>query len=864
MSFTDSQSTFGAWTLKLRSQVERDEQGNLLPAAPQSILDLFSVKDGPDAFLGHIIITSQRFDPDEVDVLELARYTGVLRASKFDQTSVELSGAGLIYWLGDLQERGPMFTTELNLSSASFTDGITAILPPAITAGTIVPEVGSASASYLFVTARAALEDWLSLFNAEYYVTPQGELNAGTPASLFPSYNNPTTFIIRKGAGADPTYKPLPLASASFNGDMTNFATKVISLVQVEDTNFLEAEEELDPPTSKRDLHGNLVDIVDVNNESTTLAANVAARAAARLAQIGVARTSVELSTENYDIHGDFKPGDSVWVYDVPSGLYDLTNKIEFNGQTYYPVKLRVQEITAPIPKGSGVYFRTPNMAATIYDLSDYFIPEPAGTSQIVVSEFSRSLIPPSSGGIGGIIAPVINPGAPPGIPDPPTVFGDERTLFVVVPTTTGGDPQPINVTTMRVYASTVSGFTPGPTNYIGAIPVSRANILLGQTVKGAFEWFTDELTYVRVTAVNAQEGPASLEVSDAATLIPSAAILSLVADKIDAGTISASISIISPTITGGTLQTAASGQRVALEEGEPDRVNYYTGDISESDPAVMQSSVVGAGATRQLTAVVASPRFTGYAGFANAVLASRGQGGSPETRAELNTINSSGNTSASIRVGEDNVSAWVGATTDRRWLVTSSEVSLSFGNSTSQPVVILDSTSAEMRRGSPHRFVRVDTDAASIGYAPTGRRLRIEATKATIAASDNTDRFDVRDDRISLYTHTYLTDWDLRFRAATDGNHYWRYNAAIDGIEGKGAIRFWLRAGSADVSIYADGGKLHIMDYAGTGNVPVVANGFEHSSPPTVSGSRAGNAALDSLLIELDAMGLINDTTSP
>lgn len=556
MTISDSQSTFGAWSLRLRTKASRDENNKLLPATPQNLLDLFAVSDSPDAFLGHVIVTPQAFtDKDEVDVLSQSRYTGVLRQSSFSNESVEISGSGLVYWLGDLQERGPIFSTELNLVSESFTDGITAILPPAITAGTIVPEVGTQSASYLFVTARAALENWLDMFGAEYYITPQGELNAGTPASLFPTYNAPTTFVIRKGSGDDPNLKPLPLGSAVFSGDMVHYATKVISLTQTEDESFVSAE--VSASTSKRDLHGNLVDITDINNEVAVLAANVAARAAARLAQIGVPRTALELSTENYDIHGDFKPGDSIWVYDVASGLYDLSNEIEFMGQIYWPIKLRVLEITYPVVKGMGVYFRAPDLNGTIYDLTPYVDYEPAGTSQIEVGAFSRSLIPPSSGGIGGVIAPVLNPDTdPPPVANAPTAVGNVLNVQVIWDVGTGGVPysMPLDIAGAQVHISTTSGFTPDPTSFIGYLTATKANVEGNADAIKTFEVATDVQRYVRLVPYDlaGNLGPASPEVAVTVGLIDTANITNLaVTDakigsmsvaKLTAGDISAAI----------------------------------------------------------------------------------------------------------------------------------------------------------------------------------------------------------------------------------------------------------------------------------------------------------------------------------
>lgn len=778
---SDAQSNFGSWSLKLRSSNAYDEQGRLLPAAPQELLDLFAVTDGPDAFLGHIIVTSQAFDPAEVDVLALSRYTGVLRESKFSSTEVEINGSGLVYWLGDLQERGPVFRTELSLEGESFADGIAAILPPAIAPGTIVPEAGTASANYLYVTARAALENWLSLFGAEYYITPQGELNAGTPASLFPSYNNPTTFVIRKGAGADMNLKPLPLSSATMSGDMTNFATRVVSLVQVEETSFIEGQAE--ESTAKRDLHGNLVDITDINNETTTLAANADARAAARLAQIGVPRTSVELSTENYDIHGDFKPGDSIWVYDVASGLYDLSNEINFRGQTYWPVKLRVLEISYPITKGMGVYFRAPTPSATIYDLTPYFVPEPAGTSQIEVGAFTRSLIPPSSGGIGGVIAPIINPESPPPIPDPPTIFGNERSILVKQPTTSGGLPLPLTVTKFDIYASTTSGFTPGPTNYIGYISVAKADITLNIDVLKSFKWEEPAQTYVRTSAVNtAGPGPASTEVAVTAGLIPSAAILSLVADKIDAGTISASVTIMSPEIYGGIIATAmGTGQRVAMEEGDFDRIKFYTGDVSEDSPGFLYTTTTGAGGTKQIYMAAFGPRFAGL-GTGSWTTQSGSTDGTLKAGAAISATSAAGlDAIAQVAAQSHEVRGWIGDyATGRRWVLTPTSAELSYGDAT-QPSLAMGATSGSLSTAATGRFVAVTPTHAILAYAATGRRIHADSDGVSAFGSDNVEKWKVDDTYIHSFRDVVMHDWLLSLRGVND-NNWLGYSSGFDG----------------------------------------------------------------------------------
>lgn len=582
--------SFGAFDVKLRGEESIGPDGSPLPATPQEILDLFD----ESGFLGHIIITPQWVDPNELDPLDLARYTGVLRETKFAQDGIVLTGSGMVYWLGDQQQRGPIFENTLSLSNSTFVNGINAILPDAITPGNVIAEVGTQSASFLYVTARYALEYWCSLYSAEYEVTPQGTLNAGTPASLYSTFNNPTTFIKRHGAGADPDFKHLPIANASFGRDAINFATRVIALTQVEDTSFLEGEADLSPPTSKRDIHGNLVAITDVNVETSALATNADARAAARLAQIGEPRQVTSLSTDDYDVDGTMAVGDSVYVWDPASGLFDMANEVQFRGETYWPAKLRVVGLTWPITTEMGVYFRDNTSSGNIYDLTQYVEFEEGNSTQVDVGAFSRSLIPPSVEPLGPIVAPTVNPNSAPSQPSAPSVSATDQILHIVVShdlTKAGGGSLETWTAFLKVFASTTSGFTPGPTNYIGRIEVDEAQITLGTDVVAVFELDNATEHYFKVQPVGANglEGPASAQASATANLIPSAAIINLVANKITAGTITASVEMTSAIITGGLIRTAVSGNRIEIAGADPDRIDYYTGEAGEISGASTQ-----------------------------------------------------------------------------------------------------------------------------------------------------------------------------------------------------------------------------------------------------------------------------------
>lgn len=667
---TEAKEAFGSFRVRLRGKPEAQPGRKPLPATPQEILDLLDDSN----WLGHVIITDVWVDPNEVDPLSVARYTGVYRERSFSEEAKEIGGSGLVYWLGDGQQRGPeILESELVLDSLTLEQGLQQLLPDAIELGDVVGAVGTQTARYLFVTRRRAIEDWCSLFDAEYEITPQGFLNAGPASSLYPTFNDPNTLIKRHGAksASDLDLKSLPTANVVFATDAVNYATRVIALTQIEDESFLEGSADLPVPTTYRDLHGNLVTITDVNVESTLDAFNVDARAAARLAQISEPRNTIELSTTRYDVEGTIKVGDSVWVWDPESGLYDLANKIIFAGEDYFPGKLRVVGLTWPITKGMGVYFRRNTAAGETYDLTPYVLWE-SGSTQVEVGAFSRSLIPPSTQPIGPIIAPVVNTNDPPSQPSAPTVAGNILHAFVTHDLTKagGGLLEPWTAF-LKVFASTTSGFTPGPTNYIGRMEVSEAQITLGTPISQQFELEdpTEHFFKVQPVGQNGLEGPASTQASVTVDLIPSAAIISLVADKIAAGTITASVELTAaiitggliragqtsspfnywegdddglraringsaaytggtPTfefdiatgntfftgeiegsiITGGTIRSQESGQRVQISGADVAHLHTFSGDAAESLPGSLRSFVAGSGASRRLYSILRSP----------------------------------------------------------------------------------------------------------------------------------------------------------------------------------------------------------------------------------------------------------------
>lgn len=367
----------GSWSIKLRADT------------PQTVLDLFA-----DPYFAHLIITPTRIGT-EVDVLALSRYTGVITRRKFADER-ELGGPGLLSWLGDGDGerggKGANFETSVVLSSDTFVDAVREVLPDSIAEGTLNAQPSTTTQTIqAWGTPRDALDSICSAFGCEYQVTPQGALNAGTEAELYPTATNPTTVILpkRRGEGEDPLVKSLPLADATLDSDRDDYTTRVIILPSGDGVAIQPAVANLESTTYK-DLHGNTIVKKRVISASTTDVGLAPTLALAHLGRFAVQRHQLSLSTEEFDVFGTVALGETVWVQDEESSLVDLDNELRFRGEVLHPVKLRVHGLTWPVTKEMGKFVRDKD--GLITDISDWVQPE-SGASQIDVGAFSRSLV---------------------------------------------------------------------------------------------------------------------------------------------------------------------------------------------------------------------------------------------------------------------------------------------------------------------------------------------------------------------------------------------------------------------------------------------------------------------------------------
>ncbi len=386
MTVTSTSLALGSWSIKLK------------PGTPQDVIDQLT-------YLGHIAISVGRPDPrvSGDSLLTSARYVGPLRKITYQGEGVNLSGAGMNYWLGDENKKGPVITDQLLYTAADFTSVVTQLLAQgqSVRAGTIHSVTGGYTGYHQYVTIREALTFVCSTMTSdtldpvEFRVNGDGTCDAGTASQLY-VYGTPKTAIIRKRVGADMTVRALP-GKASVDEDVQDYATRVILLGQGSGLGIASAEVHLDPAVVPyKDLFGNKVVIARTVSQSSTDAANSLQQAQIALNQYAKPRDAVTLSTDQFDITGDLQVGDSVWVHDPDAGLIDTSptpNEFVFRGERLNPVRLRVSEMTWPVETGMSVAYRNPD--GVWIDLTDYVVFE-TGTTSVTVGGYDRSLTNPT------------------------------------------------------------------------------------------------------------------------------------------------------------------------------------------------------------------------------------------------------------------------------------------------------------------------------------------------------------------------------------------------------------------------------------------------------------------------------------
>lgn len=367
--------------------------------------DLILRTDTPDKIRnllverGHIMITEEWVDPrrqSDTTMKALSIYTGrllrVTQGRAAQDTPMLISGDHLTGWLGDADGRGEVITVTKSYIAEPWDDFITDILPASIVPGVVTTNPTAVSADYFAMSRRSAIDHAAEGSGAEYRVNNDGTIDSGVQADLY--VTTPTVMLLRKGVGYDPSIQ----ARSSPDIETVVDAAQWVSELHIAgsgdfagggDSIIIGTADLADIAKANpyKDIHGNADATAVLVQDPISFADQGDARAQTLLGPASDLKETITLDADDYDIDGDFEPGDTVFAYDPPL-FKNNTNKQRYGGQWVSPKAIRVFGVAFPFKRGMGAYYRDLNGVLT--DFTQY-VEEEDGAAQLTVGDQFRS-----------------------------------------------------------------------------------------------------------------------------------------------------------------------------------------------------------------------------------------------------------------------------------------------------------------------------------------------------------------------------------------------------------------------------------------------------------------------------------------
>jgi len=321
---------------------------------------------------GHLVVTSQYIDPgflDDAAMLAAARYVGPLLKKVIKRDNVSISGAGMVWWLGDPNEISDMIETEVELDSATLEASVDALLPISLTKGNIFEPAGQTySGNHQYESPLEALRTVCASLGAEFVVNSDGTFDAGPKEDIFNGIPTPEV-VITGEVGKDDSFLALDAEEMQLSLDANPYASRVIVVTEDSDNNqttvgFVDRT----PAPTQVDINGNVLArtfMINTIGSPVSVATYLLSvlNDHAEVAQIDISTQFQEMA------EGSFAVGDGFYAYSPP-GFIDLTNEISFRGEIIHPKTLRLLSASWGVREGMGVYYRTPEVVPEYIDLS--------------------------------------------------------------------------------------------------------------------------------------------------------------------------------------------------------------------------------------------------------------------------------------------------------------------------------------------------------------------------------------------------------------------------------------------------------------------------------------------------------------
>ncbi len=318
---------------------------------------------------GHIVVLSQYIEPnylDDADMLAAARYVGPVLKKVILRDVFQIAGAGMVWWLGDPEEKSDMIETEIELDSSTLENSLDQLLPVAVTKGTVSEPAGQTyTGNHQYESPLEAIRTVCASIGAEFRVNNDGTIDAGPKAALFTGITTPEV-VITGEIGKDPSFLALDAEEMQLSLDAAPYASRVIVVTEDSDNvqttvGFVDRA----PSPTQNDIHGNTLArtlMVNTFGSPVSVATYVLSvlNDHAEVAQIDISTQFQEMA------EGSFAVGDGFYAYNPPA-FVDLSNEISFRGEIIHPKLLRLLSASWGIREGMGVYYRPPVVGTPTY-----------------------------------------------------------------------------------------------------------------------------------------------------------------------------------------------------------------------------------------------------------------------------------------------------------------------------------------------------------------------------------------------------------------------------------------------------------------------------------------------------------------
>lgn len=328
------------------------------------------------------MVLSQYVDPlflDDATILAAARYVGPLLHKVIQDETVNISGANMVWWLGDPNEISDLIETEVDLDASTLDNAITQLLPSAVLKGTITEPSGGETYTgvHQYESPLEAIRTVCASLGVEFRVNSDGTLDAGPKGSLFNGITDPEV-VITGEVGKDTNYFALDADEMTLSLDARPYASRVIVVTEDSDNvetlvGFIDRA----PAPTQTDIHGNTVArtfMVNTIGSPVSVATYTLSvlNDHAEVAQIDISTQFQEMA------EGYFAVGDGFYAYNPPS-FVDTSIEITFRGEIIHPKILRLLSASWGVREGMGVYYRSPEVTPTYTDLTRWVLWEGSG-----------------------------------------------------------------------------------------------------------------------------------------------------------------------------------------------------------------------------------------------------------------------------------------------------------------------------------------------------------------------------------------------------------------------------------------------------------------------------------------------------